>query len=240
MSGARLPPGSDAAPVLTSCSPQHSASQKQRHVEVKSKPALAAAHVYNTRFGLYGRDIRTLGWGSRADQVLRFDILFRGIDPIGKTILDVGCGLGDLVPYLRERTGGDFAYFGVDIAEQLIIDARSVYGSPSCTFMHGDAFRDDLPQVDIAVLSGALSMRAEGITEYAELTLARMYSLAKEAACLNFLSKYVDFELEKNQHYQPETVFAWACRITRRVNIFHDYPLYEFTLQMFHSTPDLP
>jgi SAM-dependent methyltransferase len=196
---------------------------------------LTAAELYNDRFERFGRDIRTVGWSSHADQVLRFEVLFRGLEPKGKTILDVGCGLGDLVPFLQERTDGDFTYIGVDIAERLVSNAQLVHGGNNCSFLVGDAFRKDLRQVDIAVLSGALSLRTDSISEYAQLTLERMYALSREAACLNFLSKYVDYELEKNQHYQPETVFTWSRRIAHRVNLFHDYPLYEFTVQLLHQ-----
>lgn len=194
-----------------------------------------AADLYNRRFEQFGRDLRTVGWGKREDQRLRFEVLFRGIDPTGKTILDVGCGLGDLVPFLQERTGGDFAYIGIDVAGRLVEDARSVHGGERRHFLATDVFSPELPQVDIAVLSGALSLKAAGIEEYARRTLVRMHELAREAACLNFLSKYVDFELEKNQHYEPERVFAWARGASRWVNIIHDYPLYEFTVQLFRQ-----
>jgi ubiquinone/menaquinone biosynthesis C-methylase UbiE len=190
------------------------------------------ADVYNQRFAQFGRDLRTVGWGSRADQRLRFDVLLRGLDPQGKTILDVGCGLGDLVPYLHERTGGDFRYVGIDIAGSLVADAQRKHGSDSCRFLHCDVFDAALPQVDIVLLSGSLSFRCEGIVDVAQRTLERMYELCREATSLNFLSKYVDFELEKNQHYEPERVFAWARKAAPRVNLFHDYPLYEFTVQL--------
>ena len=55
------------------------------------------AALYNDRYNEFGNDVRTVGWGSQQDQILRFEVLFRGFDPRGKTILDIGCGLGDLV-----------------------------------------------------------------------------------------------------------------------------------------------
>jgi SAM-dependent methyltransferase len=192
-----------------------------------------AAELYNNRFDEYGRNIKTVGWGSEKDQRLRFEILFRDIDPAGKRILDVGCGLGDLIPFLDEKTGGNYSYIGVDIAEKLIDDARKTYGANNRSFYVGDIFSITEPDIDIAVLSGALSFKSEGIETYSKNTLLKMFSLSKEAACLNFLTKYVDFELEKNQHYEPEKVFGWAKSVTRRVNLFHDYPLYEFSIQIF-------
>lgn len=194
-----------------------------------------AAELYNKRFDRHGRDIKTVGWGSEQSQRLRFEVLLRGLDPKGKTILDVGCGLGDLIPFLEQQTGGEFNYIGIDIAEKLIGDACETYGNDRREFYVGDIFSVDLRQVDIAVLSGALSFKMPGIEEYAHETVKRMFELSREAACLNFLTKYVDFELEKNQHYQPELIFSNAMRISRRVNLFHDYPLYEFTVQLIRS-----
>ncbi len=193
------------------------------------------AHLYNERFNRFGRDPRTVGWGSREDQILRFRMLFRDLNPRGKTILDVGCGLGDLVPFLEQQTAGNFNYIGIDVAENLVEDARKLHGNERCIFLCSDVFSDRLPSVDLAVLSGALSFRTEGILDYAKLTVERMFFLSKEAACLNFLSKNVDYELEKNQHFDPGEVISWALKASRLVRVYHDYPLYEFTIQILRK-----
>lgn len=193
------------------------------------------ANLYNNRFDEFGRNIKTVGWGSHKDQLLRFEVLFRDIDPTGKRILDVGCGLGDLIPYLNEKTGGNYTYVGVDIAEKLIEEARKTYTADNICFHIGDIFSIPDQEFDLAVLSGALSYKSQGLELYAKRTLAKMFSLSIEASCLNFLTKYVDFELEKNQHYEPEEVFRWAKKLTPKVNILHDYPLYEFTIQLFKN-----
>ena len=195
-----------------------------------------AALLYNERYKKFGRDIRTVGWSNDRDQALRFDVLFRGLDPRGKTILDVGCGLGDLVPYLERCTDGDFSYIGIDVAGELIKDARAIHTGSNCEFSTGDIFSIELPQVDISVLSGALSLKREGIETYARDTLRRMIKLSRKAAASNFLTSYVDFEALHNQHYSPENVFSWAKEYSNRVNLIHDYPLYEFTIQIFTET----
>lgn len=191
-----------------------------------------AEALYNARFAQYGRDIKTVGWGTEDSQRLRFEVLFRGLDARGKTVLDVGCGLGDLIPFLNARTGGDYRYIGIDVADQLVASARAAHPGADREFFAGDIFSVALPSVDIAVLSGALSLKVAGIEDYAQATMARMYELSREAACLNFLSKYADYELEKNQHYLPEAIFSSAWKLSRCVNLFHDYPLYEFTVQL--------
>ena len=193
-----------------------------------------AAELYNNRFDEYGRNIKTVGWGSEIDQKLRFEILLSGIDPRGKTILDLGCGLGDLIPYLIEKTSNDFKYIGIDVAEKLIVESKKMYDAENIIFQIGDIFSVKIEDVDLSVLSGALSFKLDGIEEYAYSTMNRMFQISKEAACLNFLSTYVDYELPKNQHYVPEKIFSKAMAISKSVKLIHDYPLYEFTIQMFH------
>jgi SAM-dependent methyltransferase len=193
------------------------------------------ASLYNSRFDLYGRDIKTVGWGNEVSQNLRFEVLFRGLNLKGKTILDVGCGLGDLIPYLEQRTNGDFKYIGIDIAEKLVHNAILTYGGNNRDFYVGDIFSLKDINVDISILSGALSFKEPGIEDYACEVMKAMFDVSREAASLNFLTKYVDFELEKNQHYQPELIYSWAKKLSKRINLLDDYPLYEFTIQILKA-----
>ncbi len=126
-----------------------------------------AADLYNSRFDEFGRQIKTVGWGSKEDQKLRFEVLFRGLNPKGKTILDVGCGLGDLIDFLEEKTDGDFHYIGIDVAEKLIYEAKSTWGKSGREFYTGDIFSIPLPIINIAVLSGALTLKVDGLKQYA-------------------------------------------------------------------------
>ena len=187
---------------------------------------------YNLRFDQHGRDIKTVGWDNEASQRLRFEVLFRGLDLKGKTILDVGCGLGHLIPFLESTTKGDFFYIGIDVADKLIEDARSKFPEDNKKFYVGDLFSITIPTIDISILSGALSFKIQGIEQYAQETMTYMYQISRECACLNFLTKYADFELDKNQHYWPEKLFSSAKKISNKVNLFHDYPLFEFTIQL--------
>ena len=189
------------------------------------------AEMYNNRFDLYGNDIKTVGWGSREDQSLRFEVLFRDINPYGKKILDIGCGLGDLISFLDKKTDKNFDYIGIDIAEKLIIEAKKKYNSHNRNFYVTDIFSFD-GNFDIIICSGALSHKSKGILNYAYRSLERMYNMTNEIVSVNFLSKYVDFESKKNQHYYPEKVYKISKTFCDKINLIDDYPLYEFTLQL--------
>ena len=192
----------------------------------------AISGLYDERYALKGRGHETVGWGSERDQRLRFAVLFRGVEPRGRSVLDIGCGLGDLVPFLDARVDGDYDYLGTDISEKLIADARGTYGGPRRAFRAADILETDLPAADVVVLSGALNFRIGENGPHARSMLRRMWDLSRDCVCVNFLSSHVDFQTPKNFHYDPSEMFAFAKTLTRWVSLHHDYPLWEFTLQL--------
>ena len=198
----------------------------------------AIASLYDGRLGCQLDDHAVVGWGSRADQWLRFEQLFRGLEIAGRRILDVGCGLGALVEFLDERAGGEFDYLGVDLAPGLVRRAQERVADRQGMRQPRFAVVDildpeaELGQHDLVVLSGALSYRVEDNEGLAAAMIERMAGLATEAVALNFLSSYVDYQLDKNFHYSPEKMFRLARTLCPRVALYHDYPLYEFTLQL--------
>lgn len=208
----------------------------ERCITVSEKRKIT--NLYGNRYKKFGRSHKTAGWGSAEDQYLRFELLFRNINPKGKSIIDVGCGLGDLVPFLNKRSRGDFDYLGIDICKPLLDDAKKRFSSDRITFLVGDILEiRKLKSADIVVLSGALNFKIQSNQTYAKNMIKKMFGLAKEVACINFMSSYVDFQTKKNYHYSPETIFRFAKSLTRWVSLYHDYPLWEFTIQLYkHAT----
>ena len=192
--------------------------------------------LYEGRLAAYGYDVRTVGWGSRADQSLRFEVLSREIDFSNKRILDVGCGFGDFVAFLEARGVSGYSYVGVDISPKLIEEADKHFGSADRVFKVLDLL--DGPEIgmfDVAVCSGALSFKVEDNLGLAHEMLARMFAVSREAVCVNFLSSRVDFMLEKNFHFEPGSTLGYALSLSRWVRIYHDYPLHEFTVQILRK-----
>ena len=190
---------------------------------------------YNDRYRVQGDSIGSVGWTSMESQHLRFDMLLRSIDVKDKTILDVGCGLGDLILFLEKR-GFEFSYIGIDISSGLIKASKKKYHKhANVQFFETDmlGFEVKKTNIDIALLSGTLTYKMKDNLSYAKAVLTKMYQTANEVTVANFMSSYVDFINEKNHHYGPEEMFTFAKGLTKKVNIFHDYPLYEFTIQIF-------
>ncbi len=190
---------------------------------------------YEERFSEHGYSYKTLGWGSRETQFLRFKILADVANLSGKSVCDIGCGFGDLYSYLRELYGS-IDYHGIDICPTLIEEAKRQY--PEASFETRDILADPpAKKFDFVFASGVLSYRQENHLEYVQKMMKAMFDLCSEALAINFLSKYVDYELDKDFHFAPEEAFSNAMKLSRWVALKHNYPLYEFSLFIYRK-PD--
>jgi SAM-dependent methyltransferase len=189
-------------------------------------------HRYSTRLREHGDDIRTLASGTEDRRRIRFDVLTDvGIGP-GTSLVDVGCGFGDYFGYLQRR-GIDVDYLGIDINPDLVSVARTKY--PTARFEVRDIQRESPPDSDFFVSTSAFNLPLEHQDNYdfiAEM-LAVMYHRARRGVAVDLLSTYVDYPSPHGFHYSPERVLGLAKRLTKRVAIRHDYPLYEFCVYLY-------
>lgn len=187
--------------------------------------------LYADRVAELGYDVRSLGWKSVEDQVLRFKVLADIGDLSNDLVCDVGCGFGDLLPYLQERFG-QLRYLGVDITEELLEVARA--RKPDVRFMLADILADAYAEpADWYLLSGALNFKLIDNLAFTERMLAKMLSLSSKGVAANFLSTYVNYQHPRNYHHDPADVLRIAKRLTSRVALRHDYPLWEFTIYLY-------
>jgi len=74
---------------------------------------------------------------------------------VGKNILDIGCGIGDLATEAASR--GASQAFGVDLSEKAIEEARHLAAERGVgdrtTFQVGDGAKASLPKADVVVLN---------------------------------------------------------------------------------------
>jgi SAM-dependent methyltransferase len=187
---------------------------------------------YSARLREHGDHIATLASGTEERRRLRFDVLTAvGIEP-GASVVDVGCGFGDYFGYLADR-GVPVDYLGIDINPDLIAVARGKY--PSARFQVADIQRDPPPHADFFVSTSAFNLPLEQQDNYAfagEL-LDIMYVRARRGVAVDFLTSYVDYRSPHGFHYEPERLLTIAKRLTKRVTIRHDYPLFEFCVYLY-------
>lgn len=189
------------------------------------------AELYEARYAECGYDARTLGWHSHLDQELRFQVLCEVGQLRDTSVCDVGCGFGDLLPYLEARAE-PIDYLGVDVVPTLIEEA--IRRHPNGRFLCQDILDNQFSQAkDYFLLSGALNYRVEDNWAQTRETLSKIFALANVAVAVNFLSTYVNFQREHNYHHDPLDVFRFAKSLTPWVGIRHDYELWEFTVYLY-------
>jgi SAM-dependent methyltransferase len=187
---------------------------------------------YGARLARFGDDIRTLGSGTEDRRRLRFKVLREvGIEP-GASVVDVGCGFGDFYGYLRDE-GVLVDYLGLDINPDLLAVAAEKY--PGARFAGLDIETEAVEPADFVVASGTfnLALRHGDNYDYVGRVLERAFAVARRGVAVDFQSAYVDFHVADMHYYEPERVFAIARRLTKRVTLRHDYPLYEFCVYLF-------
>jgi 2-polyprenyl-3-methyl-5-hydroxy-6-metoxy-1,4-benzoquinol methylase len=168
---------------------------------------------------------RAVGWGNHEWQVTRFKVLCSYV-PIVSSLIDVGCGLGDLSLYTDA-----LSYLGVDAEPALIAEAKTRH--PSCTFAVCDVRSDDwsrLGDADWVVASGVLPhLKFDELRPF----LNRLWSKAKDGLAVNFHSSWEPVRIDPGvSYFDPADVLKIGRSLTRNVMLRADYLPHDATLVM--------
>jgi SAM-dependent methyltransferase len=199
----------------------------------REKTAILLFHADRTsRFGLGTSE--SLGWASSDRHDVRLQILLEigGLDNC--SVIDVGCGYGDLREYIDEWFNG-VDYVGIDhYAPFLDYAAARFRDRPDTRFLQGDFLSVALPISDYGFASGSLSYRSDN-PRFAMHAIDQLYPTCRLGFAFNLLSS-VD-KLEKVvTAYSPEEILTHCQRHTPNVEIRDDYLDGDFTVYMRRPT----
>jgi len=182
---------------------------------------------YESQLKLHGYSPKTLGWINGRHN-LRYYILLSQWTFANNSLLDFGCGFGDL---FRFCTKNDYqiAYEGVDLSSQLIEMGRHVY--PEANLWHGDVLHEGLQKnYDFIVSSGVHNLKLDNTWEFIQATFTFFDKHSNLGFALNFLSSEVEYTLEHTYHADPAKILALAYKYSNRVVLRNDYMPFEFTV----------
>ena len=183
----------------------------------------AILHFHRHRIATHGDDVMALGWRNADSQHKRFEVIASLADFSGRTVLDVGCGRGDLKAFLDARFA-DVAYIGIDQMPEFIADANARYanGSP-CRFYQADFSEVTFPRVDYVIASGALAYRT-GDTGFVFDMIERFYASCERAVIFNFLdASRFPHDHPLLQGHDCDAVIAHCRRILPDVEVVRGY-----------------
>jgi ubiquinone/menaquinone biosynthesis C-methylase UbiE len=181
-----------------------------------------------------GGTLGALGWRAPASQLGRFDVIARVGDLSGSSVLDLGCGYGDLRTYLDERFS-DITYIGVDHVPEFVEEARRRYeGSANTSFFRADFGRLELPTVDYVVASGAFAYGRSDPDYFTDM-IAKMYRAATVGVAFNMLDADVFKPYDLLEGQDRERILSFCRSISPRVRLIDDYATDDFTVFMYSA-----
>lgn len=204
---------------------------------------MSIVHHYEGALEAHREGARAVNWKSERDAAIRYAVmlgLIRPTDPRPATLLDFGCGLGDLLDHMRRAGYADIGYAGLDISPKFLERARARF--PDVDFYCGDLLRDELslPVFDYVVMNGVFTRRHDlshgEMLDYLRRLLERAFALARIGLAFNVMAKNVDYEGEGLFHLSyDEAARVLTESLSRHFVVRADYGLYEYTCYVYRE-----
>jgi SAM-dependent methyltransferase len=190
--------------------------------------------AYQKKFKKYGVDPKSLFWVDLGASHQRFRQMWAEIDFNNKSVLDVGCGFGEMARFLKKRYK-DVKYTGVDIVPEFIDEAKKKY--PEYQFEVLDYFEDPMNEkYDVVMASGTLNSNLEKNMEFRKKAIKTMFEHTKKVCVFNMLGGHPQPENdhESNIWYADSLeILKYCMSLTRRVLLRHHYHPTDFTIFMY-------
>lgn len=188
---------------------------------------------YAERLKQHGVGIEAMASGVEAHRAIRYKVLSEVGDLKGASVLDLGCGFGDYYKYLVDnRIKVD--YTGIDIVPDFIRICKERF--PNANFLVMD-IQEESPgkDFDYIVCSQVYNNKLNYSDNYQVIgdVLSRCYNLFNKGMAMDFVTSYVDYKQDHLFYYEPAKVLDLCKKLTKRVTLRHDYPLFEFMIYLY-------
>ena len=190
-------------------------------------------HYHRHRLAAHGSQApEALGWRAAESQRKRFEVIAQVADFNGCSVLDLGCGTGDLAAYLSERFS-DLRYLGIDQMPEFIETARQRFTAQAEHTAFALAHFDSapLPSADIVVACGALGYRCAN-PHWAFNVVARMYAAAGQVFVFTLLDAAVFPEHPLLVGHDIDEMAAFCRKLAPRVEVLRGYAPDDATIVM--------
>lgn len=211
-----------------------------------SDQLLRNTRYFDQRLENHGVD-KAMSWKAGV-QDIRFTAFVRNTGWMHDlTLLDVGCGTGDLLQYLIDQGSRPKKYVGLDPWEKAIAAATARHGTKHQISFGNlsiqqlleatlDARRSFNLKMEVVACLGVFSHKATSMTETQSLIMNAIeacYLSCTICCAVTITSPYKTEARQDEAILEPE--FAWRIgrRLTERVLIDHSYAPHEYMMVLF-------
>ena len=189
------------------------------------------------KYKKHGVAPQALLWKQKGAAHQRFRQMWAEIDFNGKSVLDVGCGFGEMAKFLKKRYEG-VKYTGVDIVPEFIEEAKKNF--PEFHFFVADYFNKPMEEkFDVVLASGTINSNVENNMEYRKRAIEVMFEHAKKVLVFNMLGAHPQPKNDKKEsnvwYADSLEILKYCMSLTRRVVLRANYHPTDFTILMYHT-----
>jgi hypothetical protein len=198
---------------------------------------------YESLFSKYGYSPQSVGSENPVKKNIRYEQLshmFHGDNNF--SVHDVGHGLGHYYQYLRETfPEKNISYSGSEVCPQFTSFCKEHY--PECSFYLRNLAENPLSEKYDYIVFGGTFYHIENILEedwkcFIELMIKNAYISSTKAVSFNFITDYCDYYKPGLFYCKIDYITDFIVKnLTRFFIIHHAYPLYEYTITIYH--PDI-
>jgi SAM-dependent methyltransferase len=179
---------------------------------------------YRERFRKFGVDPRSLKWVSRKAAEQRYQEIASLVEFKNKSILDIGCGFGEIIPFILP-SNGKLDYLGIDKVAEFIGAASKKY--PKNRFIVGDYFSKPLKKkFDIIIANGCLNANVRDNLGFRKRAIKVMFEHSNEAVIFNMSGGADPRKTAKrsNVWFASASEILRFCKTLTPKIIFRDHP----------------
>jgi SAM-dependent methyltransferase len=191
---------------------------------------------YDKSLEQFGPGPKALLWWDYRSMAIRFRELVRDVPVEGMTVMDAGCGLGDLLPYLYSKSV-NFRYTGYDLKPEFLDYAKRHYEGHD--FKVGDPFHNRLGLFDIVISSGVMNGNVKGWLRKRQKMIANLFDQTGVALAFNMAGGLRPIPDDSLIAYaDANEIYEFCKTLTKHVEMNTRYLDKDFTITMFKKRPD--
>jgi len=156
-------------------------------------------NYYKKTFKKYGPSMKGVGWSKKNKSKKRYKTLLKVLEFSDNkkkiSILDVGCGYGELIKHLPKNL--NYKYMGIDIVEEMIIYAQNNFQDQNIKFSTMNVSKIS-KNYDFIVCNGILTLKnnltEKQMQEFMIKCISIFYKFSKIGFSFNLMSEIVDYK----------------------------------------------